>query len=68
MNAQDLYEELKDAARYLGVRFHNFEAIDVTLEGNKLRLEHQGKEVLLIIPNASEAPASHCGQDAKGGE
>lgn len=45
MNAQDLYEKLKEAARFFGVGFHGFALIDARIVGDQLVLTCNGEEI-----------------------
>ena len=56
MNAQELYEELKDAANYFGVGFVGMKEINITLEGNRLRFSHSEREILIVVPKQGDKP------------
>lgn len=49
VTADDLYEEMKDAMRYLGVRFHDRHLVKVKIEDNKLVFSHYSKSIAIDI-------------------
>ena len=51
MTADDLYEEMKEALSYLGLRFHDRHLVKVTIVDNKLVFTHRGKSISFDINN-----------------
>ncbi|AUM59782.1 hypothetical protein [Pseudomonas phage PMBT14] len=49
MNAQELYERLKEAANYFGVGFHGFALIDARIEEGELVLRCNGQSIRFPI-------------------
>ncbi len=50
MDADSLYQELKQAWDYLGVGFHGRHLVSVAIEGKQLVLTYEGKEARIILP------------------
>lgn len=44
MNAEDFYEHLKDALRFLGVSWGDKHLVAVSIVGGSVRLAYEGKE------------------------
>lgn len=51
MTADDLYEELKEALKYLGLRFHERDQVKVTIVDNELVFTYRGKSISFDINN-----------------
>lgn len=49
MNAQELYERLKDAAKFFQVGFHGMDLIDARIEEDQLVLACNGQEIRFPI-------------------
>lgn len=47
MNAEELYEELKEALRYFGLSFHQKDQVKVSARTDKIIFEHAGREIIL---------------------
>lgn len=52
---EDLYGEMKDALKYLGVRFHDMHNVKVKIEDNKLVFSHWGKSIAIDINERTAA-------------
>lgn len=50
MNAEQLYQEMKDALDYFGLSFHSKDHVVVTIEGNKLIFSYNNRSVAVTIP------------------
>lgn len=59
MNAQELYEELKDAADWFGVGFHGMDKIKVEVVGGKIILSAGGRHSIVIAPEKAVEVRSH---------
>lgn len=51
MTADDLYEELTEALKYLGLRFHDRHLVKVTIVDNELVFTYRGKRISFDINN-----------------
>ena len=49
MNAENFYEEFKEALKYLGVGWGNKNLIEVKIKKDKLVMKYGGKEVHIKI-------------------
>lgn len=60
MKLEGLYQDMKDALGFLGLRFHDKELVDVTLDGGDLVFSYGGRSARVEIPRkeASDAPRS----------
>lgn len=52
---EDLYGEMKDALKYLGVRFGDMHTVKARIEDNKLVLSHWGKTISIDINERATA-------------
>lgn len=50
MNAEEFYEEFKDALDFLGAGFHGKDQVEVWLDDGKFCLALAGKEARLSLP------------------
>ena len=50
MSMLHLYEHMKDATRDLGLDFHERGQIAVSIRGQFLQFEYDGKQVAIILP------------------
>lgn len=48
MSAQQLYDEIKDALKYFGIRFHQMDMMAVSVAPDEIRFTYQGRT--LIVP------------------
>jgi len=46
----ELYQEMKDALDYLGLRFHQMDQVEVTLRGHCIVFSYGGRSVTLVLP------------------
>lgn len=52
MNMEELYGEMKDALKYLGLSFHQMHLVQVTLQGHCIVFSFGGRAVTLVLPLA----------------
>lgn len=50
MNLDGLYQDMKDALDFLGLKFHQKEEVDVTLDGDELVFSYGGRSCRVEIP------------------
>ena len=50
MNAEELYQEMKDALAYFGLSFHSKDHVTVSIDGNKLVFAYNNRYVVVTIP------------------
>lgn len=50
MTMEELYREMKDALDYLGLRFHQMHAVEVTLCGDRICFTYGGRSVSVALP------------------
>jgi hypothetical protein len=56
MNAEVLYEHLKDVLYFLGIKFHGKDSVDCWIDGNKLVFSNGIKTAQIELPTASPKP------------
>jgi len=49
MNAQDFYEEFKNALNYLGCGFSGMDEASIDLDGNKIRISCDDKDCSIVV-------------------
>lgn len=50
MNAEQLYQEMKDALDYFGLSFHEKDKMVVTIEGNQIVFSYNNRSISVTIP------------------
>lgn len=58
MNAEELYEAMKQALTFLGLRWGDMSAMQVSLRDKKLVFSYEGKEVAIPLPDNAAADAA----------
>lgn len=53
MTADDLYEHMKQALAFFGLRWGGFASVQVTIRANKLVLSYEGKDVTILRPESN---------------
>lgn len=54
MNAEELYLELKNALKFLGVSFHDKDKVSVFCEDGVLIFSYGGREASVLMPCAED--------------
>lgn len=52
----DLYEEMKDAMKYLGVRWGDKHLVKAFIENDQLVLSYRGRQIHLDVNNITRSP------------
>lgn len=47
---EELYQEMKDALKYLGLSFHQMHAVEVTLRGHCIVFSYGGRSCTVVLP------------------
>ena len=49
MNAQDLYDEIKDALKYFGLNFYQMELMAVSIAPGEVQFTYQGRTLTVPV-------------------
>lgn len=56
MNAQELYEQLKNAADFFGVGFRGFDQVKVEVKLGKIILSHERTSITIDVMTSQDLP------------
>lgn len=50
MTMQDLYDRMKDALKFFGLRFSEMHEVRVSVKGDRVCFDHEGQQITFELP------------------